>query len=107
MQFTTDVHREFEFPGEGFHDTRRSDLFAIRIGEDNFEMRSLLKGSHLDVDKQAITVGIWLCAQRLDARFLGRHSDEVVFGEKEIHPAIITKTKARLREKAGNWITEV
>jgi hypothetical protein len=42
---------------------------------------------------QSIAIWIWLGRETGNVRLFGRHSVEMVFREKQIHPVIITKRK--------------
>lgn len=93
IEFATDVHGEFQFPAHGLDHTRGSDLIAVGIGENRFDMWSLLKGTDLDVDAQTIPIRVRFGTETENLRLFRSHSIEAVFGEEEIHLVIITKTK--------------
>src|SRR6476620_5803595 len=90
------MHREFNFPAQGFDDGRRCNLVTLRIVQYNFQMRTLLEGCHLDVDVYTIPIRIRLGCERCNASFFGGHSLELIFREKEIHLFIITKRNCLL-----------
>ena len=78
------------------------NFISIGIGEHHFDMRALLKGRDLNIDMQAIAIGIRLGGQRCDLVSSGVIRVRLSSGKKKSIRLIITKRKlpAFMRKRA-------
>ncbi len=89
------VHGELQLPAHRLDDAGGGNLIAGRIGDDHLHVRALLERGHLDVDPDALSIGVGLGAERGDMGLLRAEALQVVFREEEIHASIITTGESR------------
>ena len=83
------MHGEFKFPTERFDNVGGCDFIAVRVVEGHFDVGTFLKGGDLDVDVQAVSIGIGLGRKSADPCFFRNSAGEVIFGEEKVHCGII------------------
>jgi len=105
VELAAEVHGEFEVPTEGFDDAGGGDFVSGAVGEGDFDVWALLEGGDLEVDAEAVTVGVGLGGEGGDVGFVWEGAFEVVFGEEKFHVGIIPSFVGGRRWVAGGKIT--